>query len=321
MKKQSLFFLSVLFIAFQSCKKSDKIFTPEKDHALSTSEVKAENGMLVFTNHDHFKAKMAEWNGMDGAELSKVLESFDYVSYYSDTTIDKEFEITPDHLLQKVINNRGAVKVNDSLFVLTPYNDIVIKGGDLETYNKVLAGNSSGADVEVFPVINGLKSEQTIELLAGPAPSTWYGEQHYYSPEERISDRPERVRITIFAQTRLLYPSCGVSFRGEAYRRCGLWCVDWREDEVSAMTILPGSTFQTNYFTTVFTVPAGTISNTAQANIFSYPTGGATAPNGDHFGFQDLTLNLSFKKRTNSPTRTITLRVSNGVLLAPIDNW
>ncbi|PRD54063.1 hypothetical protein [Sphingobacterium gobiense] len=330
MKKVTLFLFSIVFIAFQSCQKSADLDIEEQEETLSAEfqSVKVENGMLAFKSHSHFMETMAAWSQMDELEVTKALKSFDFISYHSDTTLNKEVEVHPDILLQKVINNKGAVRVNDSIFVLRAEEEIIIKGADLDVYKDVLAGNQLSEEVEIRPVVNSvqtqdleIKSDQTITPFY-TLPNTWYGEVHYYSPEEvGNNDRPERVRTTLYASTAALYPSCGLKVKGEAYRRCGLWCVDWRADEVAVLNILSGTWYETNPLPLRRTISPGTLYNREETTIFSFPVGGGTAPGGEHFGFADMQANISYRKANHNPLRTISLSVIGGVLQTATVNW
>lgn len=318
MKSKLLFLFSIVFIAFQSCQKSTEIVV-EDGVPPEFQSIKADNGMLVFSSHSHFLETMAQWNSMDENEVVKALASFDFLSYHSDTTLSKEIEVHPDLLLQKVINNKGAVKVNDTIFVLTVGEELIIKDADLDVYNSVITGDFSSKKVERFPVKNNIQS-QDIELFH-TVPNTWYGENQYYSPEEADNGRPERVRTTLYASTSALYPACGLKVKGEAHRRCGLWCVDWRADEVNQLNILANSSFKTNYFTAIRSIPAGSVYDTEETTVFAFPSPGGTAINGEHFGFQSLQVHLSYKKKAHNPLRKISLYVNNGVLQPATVNW
>lgn len=330
MKNTTLFLFSIVLIAYQSCQKSADLGIEGQEVNLSAEfqSVKVENGMLTFKSHSHFMETMATWKAMDEIEVTKALKSFDFTSYHSDTTLNKTVEVHPDLLLQKVINNKGAVRVNDSIFVLRAEEEIIIKGADLDVYNDVLAGNQSSEKVETRSLVNSvqtqdivIKSDQAITPFY-TVPNTWYGETHYYSPEEvGNNNRPERVRTTLYASTAVLYPTCGLKVKGEAYRRCGLWCVDWRADEVAQLNILSNTWYETNYFTTIRTVPVGTVSNMEETTVFSYPSPGGTAPNGEHFGFKNMRAHISYKKANHNPLRTISLSVIDGVLQPAVVNW
>lgn len=326
MKKATLFLFSIIFIAFQSCQKSTDLVVEEQDETRSAEfqSIKVENGMLAFRSHSHFMETMATWNEMDELEVTKALKSLDFVSYHSDTTLNKEVEVHPDLLLQKVINNKGAIRVNDSIFVLMVDEEIIIKDRDFDLYNKVISGDLSSTKIERHPVSHQiqfqdfpLKSDATIAPFH-TVPNTWYGQNHYYSPEEAGNGRPERVRTTLYASTSTLYPSCGLRVKGEAYRRCGLWCVDWRADEVYQVTI-NNAWYQTNYFTNIRTVTGGSVYDREETTLFSFPAGGGTAPNGEHFGFRNLEAHVSFKKQAHNPLRTISFYVNNGVLSTYVD--
>jgi len=323
MKLKTVFTLVATLTLFYACQKvEEKQTTSQSEELLNATEtIRVENGMLAFPSKDGFLKTMAEWNEMGEDASSRLLSKFNFDSYYNDTIVSKTIEITPDLLLQKVINNKGALKINDTILVMTPSEDIIIKDGSLTTYEDVANGKISGSNIERKKVVNNLKMTQEISLTSSTAPNTWYGQNNYYSPEEVGNGRPERVRTTLYAQTRSAYASCGLRIKGEAYRRCGLWCVDWRADEIVQVNVLPNSSYQVNFFTQNRVIPAGTIANREETTIFSFPSPGGTAPNGDNFGFQNLQVHLSYKKLHHNPTRTISLRVVNGILQAPSINW
>lgn len=249
----------------------------------------------------------------------------------------KIVEITPDPYLKLVLNKDGGIIIGDSVYLVRPESNIIIPQSKLELYYDAINGKINEDFVTIIPTISHLNPSNIkvkmmsigdIEPLWLEA-YTWYGRQEYLSPEEVGNGRPERVRITVWAETSALYPTAGVSIRGEAYRRCGLWCVDWRKDEISTLTasiqyqesnwMLPNEVGPSSPLGSYF-IPQFTTTN--QEEVLIFQAGGQLNPiTGSHYGFKTLKANFSFKKMSHNPTRIIEIGIANGMLLPEIKNW
>lgn len=307
--KLSLF--TVVILIFLSCQKQSEI---EYYSVHDNAEISVQDGMLVFKSRLSFLKQMAEWNKMDPPIVDKQLASKEFVSYYNDTTLNKSQEIHPDILFQKVLNNKGAIKINDSIYVLTETEEILIKDATQQDYEAVLSGNLSSDKIEIHLSENRI---QNLEITPyGPVPGSWYGESQHYTPVDD-NGRSERMRITLYAASSGVYPASGLKVRGEAYRRCGLWCVDWRADEIYQLTVAPNSFYQLNGHSQV-SMPAGTVWDHEETTLISVQ---GTDISGAHFGFSNLNVRLSMKKTAANPTREIGFTIANGNLQPIYKNW
>lgn len=105
--KFKLSLITIVILVFLSCQKQSEI---EYYAVHDNAEISLQDGMLVFKSRPLFLQQMAGRNKMDPSIVDKQLASNEFVSYYNDTTLNKNQEIHPDIFFQKVLNNKGAIK-------------------------------------------------------------------------------------------------------------------------------------------------------------------------------------------------------------------
>lgn len=290
-------------------------------------DVSAENGMLSFRNHSVFLDKILEWNELSLEDVNAIIRQFNFRSYALDTLIDRTDLINPDPLIRRVLNHEGAIKVGDSIFVFNDRGEeVIIKNGDENLYNKVLSGAFDRDDRNIQ--VNKVKIEarqilQNSNELSpmSQTPGTWYGETQVFSPEEYFG-RPERAKIIVYAQSSGLYPSAGVTAIGEAYRSGGVFgSKKWRNDEIHALSFhLHLST--DNFGQTYSNLPVVTFIDHEEIKLISSISG--THPTtGEHLGWKHLDFTLELRKNSGSPALPYRMyyTIASGVQQPIIKNW
>lgn len=323
--KITLGVLFILLIGLSSCEKRQ--FESAKE--ITNEELSVINGMLSFKSHESFLAQMAEWEKIDLKTLDKIINKYSFQSYALDTLTERENNVTPDPVLRRVLNEKAAIQVGDSIFVINKDSEIIIKGSSLETYKNVINGMIKGDDIEVVAVQKYLNESSFDIMSSSPTdvtpfyktPNTWYGETAIFTPEEDHG-RPERIKLVVFATTSILYPNAGATLKGEAYRRGGVFGKrSWHEDEMAEVTFTLTSMLMNDGQSVVNQTPV-TVYNMHEIKLIYGSSG--TNPAGAYVGFVGLNFTLQMRKNGNtsvSPMRTMTYRIINGIEQPLIKSW
>ncbi|WP_443939919.1 hypothetical protein [Pedobacter sp. MW01-1-1] len=254
MKKTIRLVLAIAFICFivSSCKKDYSYNQNEsivRDERNLMKDVTVKEGLLSFKNHESFSKIWKSLNNIPLEKVDSLLSKLNYISLEKDT-LDENIRCNlKDPVIRRFLNKNGALHIEDKIYLYSENKEYTIKNSDFEVYKKgvqsknlsqeldtnkvlvktIVTGNlsvkSDGRDLNIMSSSAKITKPTTLAILTG-------GTQVNYSNEYN-NGRPERVLIYAWAENTSLGSSCGVSLKGEAYRKGGLFGKkDWRSDEM-----------------------------------------------------------------------------------------
>lgn len=175
MLKQTLLF-AIILIVISSCTKETG-FTTELSSVLN-EELSLKNGMLVFESIEHFESfsnQEIEFSNPAFTSLEETIynvENKKQSPYYQFNEKYDSYQISVPYLdIAKLLNEEGAVMVDDLILVFTPDKVYSIKNQDFSKIANLVEGKNNYSEEEVFesPIeVKGLQSNtENLKLLEG----------------------------------------------------------------------------------------------------------------------------------------------------------
>ncbi|OJJ22600.1 hypothetical protein BKI52_07935 [marine bacterium AO1-C] len=213
--KKTMAVLACLWV-LNACTNTRNEVTPTKD--LPTAAVVVKNGALHFKNQDAFINIITQLNG-DNVDLNAWEESINFTNSLRQHQEDEEGLDIPDPVFASILNTEGVYYIGKEVHKVTPKYEYVVKDGNTETLEAIVAGNTSNLrGVKVHEIKYGVAAQSFNARFQGKSTR----KKTPYSNATHLS-----AHLEAWDRTYALYASVGIRIKGRKKKRR-----KWKDDEM-----------------------------------------------------------------------------------------